>query len=378
MRIAVVANTSWYVFNFRANLIHALTSLGHDVIAVAPRDSYSEKFQELGITYVPFKLSGSGTNPLVEIQAIGELSQIFKSHRIELILSYTPKGNLYSGIASMVSGSWFVPNVSGLGRVFIKKTLITHVVSFLYRFTFKRARQVFFQNNDDLNLFVENGFIQRSRAERLPGSGVDLNRFQIDDNDHDNVHSRDESAPIFLLVARMLWDKGVGEYVQAARKVKDKYPNARFQLLGFADNDNPSAIPRSTLEEWILEGVVEYLGSTDDVRPFIRASDCVVLPSYREGVPRTLLEAAALARPVITTNVPGCRDVVIVNKTGFMCNSHDPIDLEKKVLQFILLNHQGRLQLGTNGRAYIEAEFDEKIVLNKYLDLVSKFCTKSI
>ena len=370
MRIAVVANTSWYILNFRANLIDALTLLGHEVIVIAPRDSYSEKFQKLGIKHVPIKLSGSGTNPFVEVRTIAELCSIFKTHRVELIFSYTPKGNLYSGIASMVSASLFVPNVSGLGRAFIKRSLLTHIVALLYRITFRRAKQVFFQNNDDLNLFVENGFISRNKAERLPGSGVDLKRFEIDADDREKIRSRDLNETVFLLMARMLWDKGIGEYVAAARQIKNKFPKTRFQLLGFADNDNPSAIPWSTLQGWVSEGIVEYLGSTDDVRPFIKASDCVVLPSYREGVPRTLLEAAALARPVITTNVAGCRDVVIVNKTGFMCNSHDPHDLEKRLLQFILLNHNGRLQLGENGREYIEAEFDEKIVLKKYLDLV--------
>ena len=373
MRIAVVANTSWYLFNFRANLIKALVDCGHDVVAIAPVDAYSKKIEELGIKFEPIKLSGSSTNPLTELRTIIELAIIFKRCGITLILSYTPKGNLYSGIASMASGSKFVPNVSGLGRAFIKKTVITKIVSLLYRLTFKRAERVFFQNNDDLNLFVENGFIDRTNAERIPGSGVDLKRFQIDVNDRVEILSRDLRAPIFLLIARMLWDKGIGEYVEAAKNFKKKYPAARFQLLGFSGSDNPSSIPISTIKNWVSDGIVEYLGDTDDVRPFILAADCVVLPSYREGVPRVLLEASALARPIITTNVPGCRDVVIVNKSGFMCNSHDAIDLEKRLNQFVSLTQNARIELGSNGRIYIETEFDETIVLNRYLNLVKKY-----
>jgi len=255
--------------------------------------------------------------------------------------------------------------VSGLGRAFIRPSLITQVVKLLYRGTFGRARHVFFQNQDDLDTFVQAGLVPAALTERLPGSGVDLQRFQPAP-----LPQRAIDAPVFLLVARMLWDKGVGEYVAAARQVRQHHPGAQFQLLGFADVANPSAIPRQQLDDWVAEGVVEYLGATDNVRPWLAQADCVVLPSYREGVPRTLLEAAASARPVITTDAPGCRDTLVDGVSGYLCRPGDADDLAAQLLRFVALTPDQRRAMGDRGRAHVERHFDERLVVTRYLTVV--------
>ncbi len=365
MRIAVVSNTAWYLFNFRLNLMQALQTAGHTVVAAAPVDVYAERIRAAGFVFEDIPISGGGTNPLTEIKSVFALWRMLRRQRIDLVLSYTPKGNLYSALACIALGVPFVPNVSGLGRAFIRKSLVTQVAKTLYRLTFGRARRVFFQNLDDMAVFVNSGLVRPEQAERLPGSGVDLTRFVPTPS-----AARPAEVPVFLLVARMLWDKGVGEYVEAARSVRALHPGARFQLLGFLDVANPSAIPRTQMEAWVAEGVVEYLGPTDDVRPFLEQADCVVLPSYREGVPRTLLEAAATARPVITTDVPGCRDTVLDGKTGFLCRPADAPDLADKLLRFIALTPEERQAMGLRGRAFVEQNFDERLVIGRYLAVV--------
>jgi len=372
MRIAVVSNTTWYLFNFRRNLMHALQAAGHTVVAAAPVDAYANRLRADGFTFEDVKISGGGVNPIVEAGSVAGLWRMFRRQRIDLVLSFTPKGNLYSASACMALGVPFVPNVSGLGRAFIRRSPVTLVAQALYKLTFNRAHRVFFQNLDDMGVFLAGGLVRADRAERLPGSGVDLARFAAAP-----PVRRGAEEPVFLLVARMLWDKGVGEFVQAARTIRLQYPGARFQLLGFLDVANPSAIPRSQIDSWVSEGAVEYLGQTDDVRPVLVQADCMVLPSsYREGVPRTLLEAAATGRPVVTTDTPGCRDTVIDGVTGYLCKPGDAHDLCEKLLRFIALEPAQRHAMGLRGRALVEKNFDERLVLHRYVDVVTELAAE--
>lgn len=362
LRVAVVANTAWYLVNFRINLMRALQLAGAAVVAVAPEDDHAQVIRDAGIDFAPIKLSGAGRQPWSELRSVAMLWRTFRSHRIDLVLSYTPKGNLYSALACVIAERAFVPNVSGLGRTFIRRTWVTHLVSLMYRATFGRAQRVFFQNQDDLDTFVRAGLVPAALVERLPGSGVDLTRFlpvPLPENAPE--------APLFVMIARMLWDKGVGEFVEAARVVQRSFPGARFVLLGFADVANPSAISRKQLDKWTAEGVVRYMGQTDDVRPWLAQADCVVLPSYREGLPRTLLEAGACARPVVTTNAPGCRDAVRDCVTGYLCRTADSDDLACKLMTFIGLPRLKRQEFGARAREFVEQNFDERRVIDRYL-----------
>jgi glycosyltransferase involved in cell wall biosynthesis len=361
MRIAVVSNTAWYLVNFRLNLMRALQSDGHEVMAVSPLDAHAPLLEAAGIRHVAVPISGGGTRWTTELNSVLGIRRAFQQTRTQVVLSNTPKGNLYAALACVSLGIDFVPNVSGLGRAFVETTFVTRVARLLYWLTFRHARHVFFQNLDDLAIFVKAGLVRPERCERLPGSGVDLARFEVA-----TWPERGDAAPVFLLVARMLRDKGVGEYVEAARRVRRQLPGARFLLLGFADVDNPTAISRATLEAWQAEGITEYLGPTDDVRPHVASADAVVLPSYREGVPRALLEAAAIGRPVITTDAPGCRDTVVDGQTGLLCRVRDADDLARAMLQFAALPRHERMAMGQRGRERIVREFDEQVVIARY------------
>jgi glycosyltransferase involved in cell wall biosynthesis len=367
LRIAVVSNTAWNLFNFRLNVMRALQAAGHTVVAVAPADAYADRIRSAGIKFEAVPISGGGINPLTEMRSIARLRALFKRQEIDLVLSYTPKGNLYSASACISLGVPFIPNVSGLGRAFIRPSLVTWVAQTLYRLTFRRAHRVFFQNLDDEGVFVRANLVRREQAERLPGSGVDLARFAP----RSIASNQIADAPVFLLVARMLWDKGVGEYVAAARLVRKTFPMATFRLLGSLASDNPSAISRKQMDAWVSEGVITYLGTTDDVRPYLAEADCVVLPSYREGVPRVLLEAAAMARPLITTDAPGCRDALVNGETGLMCRPRDATDLAVKIRGFLAMTMAQRRTMGHRGRAFVERQFDERIVVDRYLHVVA-------
>jgi len=364
MNVAVISNTSWYLYNFRLNLMLALIQSGYNVIAIAPRDKYSEMISNAGISYQQLSISGDDINPVTALLTVAKLARLLRRLKVDIVLSYTPKGNIYSGIACFGTNIKFGPNVSGLGRTFIKHSILTYVMKGMYCFVFKKASVVFFENNDDLNEFVEMKLVAASVAERLPGSGVDLRHFIIPDT----IRNSDNGDLVFLLIARMLWDKGIGEFVSAAKSVLALYPNVKFQLLGFVGVQNPSAIPKEVINTWVEDGVVDYLGATDDVRDYIANSDCVILPSYREGLPRSLLEAAAMSKPIITTDVPGCRDTVDDGVNGFLCKLKDADDLRDQIMKFIGLTHEQKLEMGRRSREKIEHQFDENIVINRYLE----------
>jgi glycosyltransferase involved in cell wall biosynthesis len=291
--------------------------------------------------------------------------KLLHRERPDVFLGYTVKPNVYGSIASHVLGIPVVNNISGLGTAFIRNNWLTRLVRWLYKVALSRSHHVFFQNNEDLQMFVELGLVASKIVSRLPGSGINLTAFPFTP-----LTSSSESPLVLLLVARLLWDKGVGEYVEAARIIHRQYPNVKLQLLGFLDVANPKAVTRAQMQDWVNEGVVEYLGVTNDVKPYIVAADVIVLPSYREGVPRSLLEAAAIGRPIVTTDAIGCRDAVDHGVNGFHCKIRDADDLAEKMIRMIELSTLDRIAMGAAGRAKMEQEFDEKIVINRYLEIV--------
>ena len=367
MRVVICANTAWNLHNFRAGLIRALIARGMEVVAVAPPDSkHGPMLESLGCRFVPLPMDSKGTSPLGDLRLLLGFLGIFRRLKPDCFLGYTIKPNIYGSFAARVLGICVINNVSGLGTAFVSESWLTRVARSLYRLALSRSKVVFFQNRDDLDLFVESGLVRSEQVRLLPGSGIDLQRFAPV-----AIGRREAEGPVFLLIARLLWDKGVGEYVEAARRVKARLPSARFQLLGFLDVENRSAVNRDAVEAWVAEGLVEYLGRTDDVRPFIAGADCVVLPSYyREGVPHSLLEAAAMARPIITTDWIGCREVVDDGVSGYLCAVRDPASLATAVLRFIELPLRERLAMGAAGRAKMEREFDEKFVIDAYLEAI--------
>lgn len=339
---------------------------GHQVIAISPVDEYSQYFNESGAVHVSWNLSGAGINPFGEFGSVWHLRRSLSRHAVDLVLSYTPKGNVYSGFACFGSKRRTLPNISGLGRVFSGGGWMPVLLKTLYRFSFAPAEKVFFQNEDDRKLFLAAGLVSESKTERLMGSGVDLSRFVP--SRLPCLDSEKKGEIVFLLVARLIWEKGVAQFVDAARTLKLKYPGVRFQILGKIPEESAGGVTASNLESWSSEGVIEYLGVTDNVPDILAKVDCVVLPSYyREGVPRSLIEAAATGRPCITTDTPGCRDVVRDGDNGWLCAPRDSDDLTEKMSWFITTDPEKKHQMGHASHRIAVEQFDEKAIIQKYL-----------
>lgn len=371
----IALNTTWNLVNFRSGLIRALLSHGCEVVAVAPPDGYVPRLLALGCRYEPMPMDNQGTHLGRDLMLLWRFYRLFRRERPAVYLGYTVKPNVYGSLAARALGIPVVNNISGLGAVFIKDTWLTRLVRLLYRIALSRSTRVFFQNADDRRLFVNGHLVRQEVTEMIPGSGLDLTRFKPAPPPETSRGIR------FLLMARMLWDKGVGEFVEAARIIKlqsqqglpvGRNTNVEFCLLGFLDVKNPAAVSSEQVQAWVDEGTVNYLGATDDVRPYIAEADCIVLPSYREGTPRSLLEAAAMARPIITTDAVGCREVVDDEINGFLCLTRDAADLAEKMQRMIAVSPEARAEMGRRGREKVERQFDEKIVINKYLATIEK------
>ena len=366
MHILMTANAAWNIWNFRRPLVDGLIHDGHQVTVLAPRDDATAKLEGLGCHMRSLEMSVKGLNPIEDLKLQRRFRQIYGEERPDAVLSYTIKNNVFGARAANASGLPFVPNVTGLGTAFLSGRLLQTVTEQLYRRSFAPLPTVFFQNEDDRDLFLERRLVRPGQVCLLPGSGIDLQRFAP------APLPAPSEPPVFLMIARLLRDKGVMEFVEAARRIRTRHPAARFQLLGAAGAQNRSAIGPETVEGWVAEGLIEHLGTTDDVRPCIAATSCVVLPSYREGAPRTLIEAAAMARPLIATDVPGCRAVVDRDVSGYLCEARSAESLALAMERFLALPPKARKAMGDAGRAKMEREYDQAIVVEAYKEVLDK------
>jgi glycosyltransferase involved in cell wall biosynthesis len=361
-KIAIVLNASWNIYNFRLPLLDRLSGLGHEIIVIAPEDEYSRKIP-YPFHHIPIK--SKSVNPFGDIVTFLNFFKLLKKTKPDILLLYTIKPNVYGNFAAYLLGIKTISNIAGLGSLFINPGLVTKFAKRLYQLAMKVPAKVFFQNHEDMKMFIKEGLVLENIAERIPGSGVDLSRFT------DSSNSVKENGKfVFLLLSRMLWDKGVGEYVEAAKLLLPKRADVEFQLLGFLDSDNPQAISKTEMDRLTeTEGII-YIGASDYVEDFIQEADCIVLPSYREGLPRSLLEAAAMGKPIITTDVSGCRDVVEDGFNGFLCRPRDSRSLFDKMEKMIGLDSKERARLGANGREKVIREFDQDIVSQKYIQAI--------
>ena len=280
-----------------------------------------------------------------------------------LFLSFSIKPVIYGSLATKLLRIPSIVMITGLGTAFITNNWLTKIVRYLYRIALSSVSIVFFQNTDDKNIFINNQLVSKKVCRMTPGSGVDLEKFSF-------LRMPTSQNIVFLLIARMLLDKGVSEFVKAATAVNSKMPNTQFQLLGPLGVQNRTAITISQMNKWEKNDVIEYLGETDNVLRYIEKATCIVLPSYREGTSRVLLEAAAMGRPIITTDVPGCREIVEHGKNGFLCKPKDKLDLEKKMIDMLLMSRSDRQAMGEKGRQKVENEFNQDIVIDLYLDAI--------
>jgi glycosyltransferase involved in cell wall biosynthesis len=367
MKIIISLNTAWNLLNFRAGLIRALVRQGHEVVAIAPADNYAPALATLGCRFVPIAMDQWGTHPGQDLLLLWRYWRCLRREQPGLYLGYTVKPNVYGSLAAHCLGIPVINNIAGLGSVFIRNGWMARLVRSMYKVSLRKSASVFFQNQDDQKLFIANGLVLSDATQVLPGSGIDLDRFRLAAMSASGA-SGDKFR--FLLVARLLWDKGLAEYLEAAKLIRQRWPKVECCLLGFVDTQNPSGISKTQLDAWVAQGHVTYLGVSSDVRPNIAEADCIVLPSYREGTPRSLLEAAAMGRPIITTEAVGCRDVVEDGVTGYLCRVRDGVDLAAKMERMLALTDAQRALMGARGRAKMERQFDERIVIEKYLQTI--------
>lgn len=365
--VLLCANTTWYVVNFRARLIEALRRDGWRVVVFSPPDRHVDRLRAMGVEHVPMALDNASTDPVRELRTLAAARRVLARLRPRVVLTWTPKVNIYVSLAARSLGCPAIANISGLGRAFASGGWVQGVSRLLYRAALRWPGTVFFQNDDDLRAFVDARLVDPSRTARLPGSGVDVERFVP------APPGRARGAR-FLFVARLIWDKGVGEYVEAARIVRAARPDATFAIAGFLDTAGSSAVPSKTLEGWVREGLVEYLGAVDDMVPVYADADCVVLPSYyREGVPRSLLEAASMGLPIITTDSVGCRETVVDGVTGWLVRPRDARDLADRMLAFADCPQSRRDSMGRAARERVLREFDERIVIGRYRSALAAY-----
>lgn len=359
MKILILANSIVGLHSFRKEVVKSIVDAGYTVYVAFPdKDERAEYFNSIGCKYIDIPFERRGMNPIQDLQLVLNYRKYIKRIKPIAVLTYTIKPNVYGGMASALCGVPQIANVTGLGDSLENPGLLQKLTMTLYRLGLRKAITVFFQNRSNLNFCLHHKIVREENTKLLPGSGVNL------------LHHAYQEYPTgdtikFLFIARLLKDKGVEEYFEMARVIRSQYPNTEFQILGACEGKY-----QKELDNLCEKGIIRYLGKTSDVRPYIANVHCTILPSYHEGLSNVNLESAANGRPVITTNVPGCRETVDDNKTGFLCESRSSQSLIEAVEKFIKLTNEEKIQMGIMGRKKVEREFNRQIVIDAYLDAI--------
>jgi len=370
MKIILFANTDWYLYNFRLPLALALKERGDTVLLLSPAGEYVEKLQALGFRWQGFEFERSGVNPIKEGLAVLRLWQLYRRERPDLVHHFTVKPVLYGSMAALLAGvSVIINSVTGMGYVFAgSNNGLRILVSQLYRLVLRRA-WVIFQNPDDQAVFLSKRLVESNHIRLIRGSGVDTFRFR--------PSPEPQGVPVVILPARLLWEKGVGDFIEAVRILKKRQVNARFALVGDTDTGNPSAIPRKLLDEWQKQNLIEWWGWQENMAEAYERSNLVCLPTfYHEGLPKTLIEAAACGRAIVTTDVPGCREIVRQGENGLLVPARDCAGLAD-ALQRLLENPALRQKMAENGRGIAVNEFDVRQVVQSTLEFYKHAQTSS-
>ena len=368
MKIVLFANTDWYLYNFRRSLALALRDAGHDVLLLSPPGEYGERLRELGLRWQPLPMDRRSLNPLREFALLAHLVRLLRREQPALVHGFTIKCAVYGSFAARIARvpAW-VNSVAGMGYVFISNDLrarcLRPLVKLLLRLALdgKRTRLIL-QNPDDVGLFERSGLVDPARIRLIPGSGVDCSRFRP------HELTPDGSALCVLLASRLLWDKGIAEYVEAARRLRSEGRKLRFLIAGDPDPGNPASVPEAVVQGWVDEGAVECLGHVDDMAALLADVQIVALPSYREGLPKTLIEAAACGLALVTTDVPGCREVVTDGVDGLLVPVRDATALTAAIRRLDDDRPMCR-RLGSAARAKALSQFDERIVIGRTLEV---------
>lgn len=366
--IAITGNYARWVYQFRIGLLRKLQQAGIKVVVIAAPDRFEHKFLREKFTFEPVDINFYGNNPLDDLQLAQQLYRIYRRHRVDAAIHFTIKPNIFGGLAAKMLAIPSYAVVTGMGHISNRDNgLVSWMGLKLYRMALPLHEKVLVLNQRDANELIEMKMVSKKKLLLLPGEGIDTNFFRpLSDK-------KMPECPAFLFSGRLMEDKGIFEFVQAARVLRQRYPQVKFRILGMLDPKGVHSIPVTTIKQWVNEGVIEYLGETLDVRPFLAKADCVVLPSYyREGLSRLLMEAASMETPIITTNQLGCQEVVDNGRTGLLCELRNVPDLIDKMEQFIKMDKVDRLIMGKNARLKMQRQFDEKLVIQTYFNLLQE------
>ena len=371
-KIVITANTFWNISNFRLGLLNHLVEKGFKITVIAPPDKSLDIFNKFNFKYIPIKIDRKGKNIFNDLIVFFKFFFLFLKEKPNIILTFTIKPNIYASLAAHSLNIPVVNNISGLGSAIIKENFITLLVNFLYKIAFFRSKCILFENKDDLDFFVIKKIVKVKNTSLIPGCGIDINHFAKVPIYNNKNFFKYKTKFRFILIARLLRDKGIFEYVEACKLISKTNKNVEFGILGFIDENNPTGIKMNQINIWVEEEILLYFGETDDVRPYIYESDCVVLPSYREGTPKALLEASAMRKPLIATNTNGCKEVVVDNKNGFLCKVKDGKDLSEKMNKMINISNLERKKMGDYGYEKVNTQFNQKIINQIYLTSINK------
>jgi glycosyltransferase involved in cell wall biosynthesis len=368
MKVILFANTDWYLYNFRRDLALALRKRGDEVVLVSPQGEYAKRLVEMDFRWVEFPLSRSGINPFAELGSIYQLYLFYRNEKPALVHHFTVKCVLYGSLAAHWAGVRAIVNsITGLGYLFLPGGLIKNILRYFIRAWYRyviRGTQVIFENANDQTVFLQFGFIQPEDGHLIPGVGVDTRRFLPTPEPAGN--------PVVLLAARMLWDKGVGEFVEAAQSLSAKGLQARFALAGRTDPGNPASIPDKQIEAWREEGVIEWWGWSEDMAATLAKVNIFCLPSYyREGLPTVIMETSASGRAVVTTDWPGCRDAIEDGLTGLLVKPRDVPSLAAAI-RALVVDSDLRQKMGVAGRALVEEKFSSDKILARILSVYAR------
>jgi len=371
MKVIFFANTEWYLYNFRLGIARYLRNKGYEVIMMSPIGPYGEKLQQEGFRWYGLPMDRMSINIITELKLLWKILKIYRAEQPDVVHNFTIKCVVYGSLMGRFAGVHSRINaVTGLGHIFIggslKATLLKPIVKFLLKLTLSgRQSRLILQNPDDKEIFLKLGLVKENQIDLIKGSGVNTRVFFPVD------HQRSKPFKVFL-AARLLWEKGIREYIDAIKFLHEKRPGEfKFYLVGSSDSGNPSAVPQSEIDQWVREGLVIAPGHEDDIQIMMKEMDLVVLPSYREGVPRGLIEAAAMELPIITTDAPGCREIVADGVNGYLVPIRDWQIMANK-MEYLLDNADVCEQFGKAGRQKVLDEFDETIVFDKTFHVYEK------
>ena len=367
--IAFVSNSAWSVFNFRLDVIKWLLKNDVKVLVFAPDDDYAEKLIAQGCQFIKINFNNKGENPVKDYLFYLQLRRLYRRFKPDFIFHYVAKPNIYGSLAAAAEKIPSVAVITGLGYPFAKRNILFRIIRALYRKALKHASEVWFLNNEDAKVFITEKIVSINKMKVLPGEGVNTKHFTP-------VECKRNDDPFeFLMSTRLLKSKGIGLYADAARILKKKNYHVIFSLIGFFEKNHPDSISPDSIKKWEDEGLITYHGFADDVRPHLQKADCMVFPSfYNEGVPRCLMEAASMEIPAITSYNRGCKEVVLNNSNGYICNSNDPFDLADKMEKMINASPDERMRMGKNGRQLVLKKFDICKIIEEYSNtLISAF-----